>query len=132
LDHHLAVIDGWLQAQLLPWVSFSLSSFSLLSYFLAAVTLVDQLDPEEFNWERFSLSVQDDGASDDGASENLIHVGRALTEPVNLFDGTVSQTAYSQTVSKFLTDRVRAGTFWVNSWTYVELAMQLLKTLHNK
>lgn len=89
LDHHSAVIDGWLQAQLLPWVSFSLSSFLLLSYFLAAVTLVDLLDPEEFNWERFSLITQDEEAA-----ANLIHLGRALTAPVNLFDGTVSRTAY--------------------------------------
>jgi len=90
---------------------------------------VDQLNPEEFNWETFSLIVQ---LEDEEACGNLIHVGRALTAPVNLFDGTVSQTAYSQIVSKFLTDRVRAGAFWVNSWTYVELVMQLLKTLHNK
>ena len=80
----------------------------LLSYFLAAITLVNQLDPEELNWEIFSCSLM---IQDAEASENLIHLGRALTAPVNLFDGTVSRTAYSRIVSKFLTRGGPLGEF---------------------
>lgn len=101
LDHHLAAFDEWLRKRL---SRRGLSSD--LSHFLTAVTLLDQLNlhPEEFNWQTFSVLLETDPIS--GC---LVSIARSLTEPVKLFDGTASQLAYSQIVSKFLTDQERAG-----------------------
>jgi hypothetical protein len=131
LDHHKGAFDEWLRTQLPPWRSFD---FLDLFYFLTAVTLVDQVnvDPDgfnNFNWSAFSAIL-----GDKQASAGLIDIALSLTKPVRLFDGTGSQVAYSQVaypqlVSKFLTDRERAGIFCVQSWMYVELTRQLLKIL---
>ena len=113
LDHHLATFDGWLQAQFMPL--FSLSQ----SHYLAVVTLLDQLDPKEYNWEQLSVILE----------------GHSLFSPkefVFLFDGTKSNKEFSGLASKFLMDRDRAGSFWVNPQTYVNLAMPILKILHDE
>jgi hypothetical protein len=124
LDYHSAVFDEWLRSQLRPW-----ASIPVLPYFLAAVTLVDQLnvDPKGFNWRTFSVIL-----SSEMAAGGLIPVAQALTEPIVLFDGTESQVAYPKIVSNFLTDPVRARRFYVGSVTYVNLAKQIMNILRDQ
>jgi hypothetical protein len=93
------------------------------SHYLAVVTLLDQLDPKEYNWRQISLLLKGEPSI---LAEELLRV---------LFqvDGTKSNIKFSQiVVSKFLMDRDRAGSLWVNLQTYVNLATQLLNTLRDK
>jgi hypothetical protein len=87
-------------------------------HFLAVVTLLDELDPKECNWPRLSV----------------ILPGRAFVPEkfLVLFDGAKSNIEFSRMVSKFLMDRDRAGSLWVNLQTYVSLAIQLLSILRDK
>jgi len=39
---------------------------------------------------------------------------------------------FTQIVSKFLMNRHRAGSLWVNSHTYADLATSILEILHDK
>ena len=111
LDRHLATFDGWLQAQ------FMSLSAQLPSHYLAVVTLLDQQDPKECIWQQLSVILE----------------GRpSLYKRLLLFDGTKSSIEFSRIVSKFLMDRDRAGSFWVNLQRYVNLATQLSKILHDK
>ena len=112
LDHHLATFDGWLQVHLM-----SLFPSSQSHYCLTVVTLLDQLDPKEYNWTQHPVILQDLFVSD-----NLLDlVGRMKTN-----------TEFSQIVSKFLMDQERAGLFWVNAQKYADLARYLLEFLHDK
>jgi hypothetical protein len=112
LDRHLATFDGWLQGQ------FMFLSASSWSHYLAVVTLLDQLDPKEYTWQQLSVILE--GQSPFAPNELF------------LFDGMKSNIEFSRIVSKFLMDRDRAGSFWVNPQTYVNLATPLLKILHDK
>jgi len=99
-------------------MSLSGSESQSQPHFLAVVTLLDQLDPKEYNWKQLPV---------------IVLVPAPLSFPFNeLFDGTNSDVELSRIVSKFLTDRDRAGTLWVNPDLYVNLAAQLLKILHDK
>ena len=86
-------------------------------YCLAVVTLLDQLDPKEYNWTQHPVILEDLFISD-----NLL----------DLVDRMKANTEFSQIVSKFLMDQERAGLFWVNSQKYANLARYLLEFLHNK
>ena len=109
LDHHLATFDGWLQ-------KFLMSS-SPAFHFLAVVTLLDQLEPKEYNSQRLSAIIQ----------------GPLLpVELSDLFGGTKINIEFSRIVSKFLMDRERAGFFWVNSQTYADLTKHILEFLCDK
>jgi hypothetical protein len=118
LDRHLATFDGWLQAQLR-----SLSASSWPYYYLAIVTLLDQLDPKEYNWLGLSMILRD-----------LFRVVNLPFIPEKLRDlfGGTKYIEFSRIVSKFLMERDRAGFFWVNPQTYVILATQFLKILRDK
>jgi hypothetical protein len=111
LDRHLATFDLWLQAQ------FMYLSASSRSHFLAVITLLDQLDPKQYDWECFSLLLEGQPSS---AGPITFFV---------LFNGTNSNIEHSRMMSKFLMDRNRAGSLWVNLQTYVNLATQLLNFL---
>ena len=89
-------------------------------HYLAVVTLLDQLDLKEFNWERISVIL----------FAQLAPV--SPTEFLDLFGGTKSNMEFSRIVSKFLMDRDRAGLLWVSPQTYVNLVTQILKILHAK
>jgi len=86
-------------------------------YCLTVVTLLDQLDPKEYNWTQHPVILQD-----------LFISGNFL----DLIDRMKANIEFSQIVSKFLMDRERAGLFWVNSQKYVDLARYLLEFLHDK
>ena len=94
-------------------------SESSQSHYLAVVTLLDQLDPTEYDWQRLSVILEGRSPS---ALENLLV----------LFDGTKSNYEFSQIVFKFLMDRDRAGFFWVNFQTYADLARCILEFLYDK
>ena len=115
LDRHQATFDGWLQARFM-----SLSASSRPHYYLTVVTLLDQLDLTEFNWQRVSVILQ----------HRL-----PFTPPDKLIDllgRTKANIELSRIVSKFLMDRERARSFWVNSQIYADLVRYLLKFLHDK
>jgi hypothetical protein len=80
-----------------------------IHYYLTVVTLLDQLDQKEFNWQQVSILQ-----------------GQSL--PASSFRG-IGNIEFCQIVSKFLMDRDRAGLFWVSSQMYANLAMHLLKLL---
>ena len=92
-----------------------LSALSRVHYYLAVVTLLDQLDPKECNWQRLSVILQ----------------GRLPNLPPAL-DGMKLNMEFSQIVSKFLLDQERAGFFWVNSQKYTDLARHILEFLYDK
>jgi hypothetical protein len=88
------------------------------SHYLAAVTLLGQLDPKEYDW--FQLSVILEG---DSSLSYAFYV---------LNDGMDSSIEYNRIVSKFLMDPSRAGSLWVNSSTYANLARHILEFLRDK
>jgi hypothetical protein len=90
---------------------------SRIHRYLPVVTLLDQLDPKEFNWKQVSVILQDRSP---------------FAELRLLFGGTKSNIEFSRIMSKFLLDRERAGLFWVNSQKYADLASHLLEFLRDK
>ena len=102
-------------------ISFFTKSSSRPHYYLAVVTLSDQLDPKEYNWQRISVVLQ--------CQLPISPPGKLLDL---LFGGTKANIEFSRIMSKFLMDRERAGSLWVNSQTYVDLAKRTLDFLHDK
>jgi hypothetical protein len=80
---------------------------------------VDQLDLKEFEWSQLSQNLED---------QSLLPPS-GFMDFHDIFDNTKSNIEFSQTVSKFLMDRNRAGSLWVNLQMYVNLGTQLLKIL---
>ena len=115
LDHHLASFDTWLRAYI---VSSHAASRSY--HFLTVFTLLDQLNPEQFDWDQFSVILQNPLTS---AYIRNLHI---------LFDETKSNIEFTRIVSKFLTDRDRARSLWINSHNYADLATYILKILGDK
>ena len=115
LDHHLATFDTWLYARLMP-----LNATSQSHCHLAVVTLLDQLNPEQFDWYQFSAILQHQLTSP--------HIRNLYI----LFDRTKLNIEFSRIVSKFLMDRDRARSLWINSHKYADLATYILKILGNK
>ncbi|KIM44127.1 hypothetical protein M413DRAFT_443169 [Hebeloma cylindrosporum] len=120
LSHHLPAIDAWIRVKLGPW-----ARRSSLPHLLAAITLVDEIDPEAFGWQRFSAILQ-------SPIESIHAVLKELADPVDLFHRKETPKAFFRILSKFLTDRERAGDFWVNSRTYANLAKKSLRILRAK
>ena len=85
LDHHLATFNEWLQAHFMP--------FYPGSHFCAVVTLLDQLDPEEYNWQQVWVILQ-------GQSQTVFHI-----KLLHLFNQMKANVEFSRMVSKFLMDR---------------------------
>jgi hypothetical protein len=109
LDRHLATFDRWLQEYLV--------SSSPGSHFLAVFTLLDQLDPEEYNSQALSA---------------ILHGGLPLVSPLHLLGGTQLNMEFTRILSKFLMDRNRAGSLWVNPHMYMKLVTPFSKILRDK
>ena len=115
LDHHLASFDAWLRAYL---VFFDAPSQRY--HYLAVLTLLDQLNPEQFDWYQVSAILQHQ------LKPSHIHYLDGL------FDGRKLNIEFTRIVSKFLMDRDRAGSLWINSHNYADLATYILEILGDK
>ena len=118
LDHHLVAFDGWFHAYLMslpgPLPLSALPQWH--RHYLTAVTLLDQLDLEEHDWQRLSVIL-------------LNWSSLEYNRLPDLFSRTKVNIEFCRIVSKFLTDRERAGLFWVNSQKYADLAEWVLEFL---
>jgi len=94
----------------------SLTASSQSRYYLTVFTLLDQLDPKEYNWQQVSVILRRQLPS-------------VLANPL---DGTKASLEFCRIMSKFLVDQGRAGFFWVNSKKCADLARYLLDFLRNK
>ena len=118
LDHHLATFDRWLQAHFM-----SLTASSRSHYYLTVVTLLDQLDPKELSfWQQVQVVLQ----------RRIPFEGISPNKFFTLFDGMKFNIEFTRIVSKFLMDRDRAGSLWVNSDKYAGLAPFILEILRDK
>ena len=113
LDHHLASFDAWLHAY---FVAFDTAS---LPHYLTVITLLDQLNPGQFDWYQVSVILQQSTSP---------HIRNLYI----LFDGTKLNIEFTWIVSKFLMDRDRARSLWINSYNYADLATYILKILGDK
>jgi len=111
LDHHLATFDRWLRAYLMS------SSGGLHLLALAVISLLDQLDPEEYNPQGLSV---------------ILRSGLPLISPFYQLGEAQLNMEYARILSKFLMDRGRAGSLWVNPQMYVKLVTPFLKILRDK
>ena len=111
LDHHLETFDGWFQAHIMPVFAGS--------NFFAVITLLDQLDPKEYNPTRLLVLLQ----------QRFPFFSQKLPQLITRMKANME---FSRIVSKFLMDRDRAGLLWVSPQTYVNLVTQILKILHAK
>ena len=115
LDHHLATFDTWLHARFLPT-----NATSRPHDYLAVVTLLDRLNLRHFDWDQVSVILQ----------HRL-----PFTLPnklIALFGRMRLNIEFTQIVSKFLIDRDRAGSLWLNSHNYADLATYILEILGDK
>ena len=96
-------------------------SSSLGSHFIAIVTLLDQLHPEEYDWQQVWVILQ-------SQSPLIFYYAKLFY----LFGEMKANIEFSRMVSKFLMDRDRAGSLRVDSQTYANLAMYLLKFLSDR
>ena len=115
LDRHLATFDPWLRTRLMPLNATS----PLHYYYLAVVTLLDQLNLKQFDWHQVSVILRD-------------CLSFTLDKLLAISDGRGLNVEFSQIVSKFLMDRDRAGSFWLNSHHYADLATYILMILGDK
>ena len=115
LDRHLAIFDRWLRAHL-SLMSLDASTRCWRNY-LTVITLLDQLNPKEYNWEQVSEILEDP----------FIFIKLR-----DLFGKTKVIIEFSRIVGKFLMDRERAQSFWINSQKYADLARCILEFLHDK
>ena len=72
------------------------------SHFLAVVTLLDQLDPTEYNWTQLAVLLR----------ERFLFIPDKLLNLVGMMKANIE---FSRIVSKFLIDQDRAGSLRVNS-----------------
>jgi len=101
-----------------------------LSPFLATIiTLLDQLDPDDYNWMQLSVLLPNQ-------LESLVSIANGVDPfcvlQVDLFGRTEENIEFSRIVSKFSMDRERAGFFWVNSQKYADLARYILEFLYER
>ena len=115
LDHHLATFDTWVHALLMAF------NATILPYhYLTVITLLDQLDSKKFHWQQVSVILQH--------QLPLFHPDKFHI----LFDGTKLNIELTRIVSKFLMDRDRAGSLWVNFYQYADLAKYIAVILGDK
>jgi len=116
LDRHLATFDTWLQT---CFVSFLTASSPPYHYF-TVVTLLDQLDLKNFTWLQVKVILQHHSPL------------TSFDNPAILFGGTKFNIEFIQRTSKFLMDRDRAGSLWVDSHKYAGLATYISEILGDK
>jgi hypothetical protein len=114
LDRHSATFDTWLHTRLMP-----LNATSRPHYYLAVVTLLDQLNPKQFDWHHVSMILQ-----------HQLSV-TVLDTLLPLFGGMgfKSNIEFTRIVSKFLMDRDRAGPLWVNSHNHADLGTSVVRLI---
>jgi hypothetical protein len=117
LDCHLATFDAWLHAHFMPLHA------TLLSHsYLAAVTLLDQLNPKHFDWSQVSVILQHQLPST--LNNKFFFLLDGMGVKLNI--------EFTRIVSKFLMDQDRAGSLWVDSHKYADLASYILEILRDK
>jgi len=89
--------------------------------FFAVVTLLDSLDPKECNWLQLQALLQEEF--------QLISNRDVLLDLIVRIKASME---FCRIVSKFLMDRHRAGSLWVNAETYENLASRFLRILCDK
>ena len=116
LDHHLPTFDRWLQVHFM-----SLTASSWRHHYLTVVALLDQLGPKAFNSEQVGV---------------ILHCYSLPIAPDEalciLFDGKEFNIEFIRIVSKFLMDRDRAGSLWVESNKYAVLTVFISQILRDK
>ena len=115
LDHHMATFDTWFRACFIPS-----NATPQLHQYLAVFTLLDQLNPERFNWYQVSVILQHPLPS---PLHNKLYL---------LCDGKKLNIEFTRIVSKFLMDQDRARSLWINSHKYADLATYILEILGDK
>jgi hypothetical protein len=90
-------------------------------YYPTVITLLDQLDRKEYNWKHLPEVLQ-----------NQYLFGTGDGKVMDLFGGTKTSIESSRIVSKFLMDRERAKSLWVNSQKYADLARFILEFIRDK
>jgi len=115
LDHHLAAFDRWLQACFM-----SLTGSSQPHDYLAVVTLLDQLNLKQVDWHQISVILQRRLSFD------------ILDKLLFLFGEMGFDIEFIRIASKFLMDRDRAGSLWVDSHKYAGLATYISEILGDK
>ena len=116
LDRHLATFDTWLQA---CFVSF-LTASSPPHYYFTVVSLLDQLDLKNFIWRQVGVILQHHSPL------------TSLDKPAILLGGPTFNIKFIRIASKFLMDRDRAGSLWVDSHKYAGLATYISEILRDK
>ena len=93
------------------------------------ITLLDQLDPEDYNWMQLSVLLPNQ-------LESLVSITNGVDPfgvlQVDLFGRRKENVEFSQIVSKFLMDRERAGFLWVSPQKYADLARYILEFLYER
>jgi hypothetical protein len=117
LDHHLAIFDTLLHAHFMP-LNYP---GSRPHYCLAVITLLDQLNLKHFDWRLVSVILQ----------RQLVPFV-LLSGLLDPFDRKSLNIEFTRIVSKFLMDQDRAGSLWVNSHKYADLASYILEILRDK
>ena len=89
------------------------------SHFLAVATLLDQLDPKEYNWTPLAVLLR----------ERFLFIPDKLLNLIGMMKANIE---FSRIESKFLIDKDRAGSLRVNSQMYMNLTLHLLKFLSDR
>ena len=92
-----------------PWQAYDYST---------VITLLDQLNQKKYNWKHIPEVLQ---------NPYLFSAGDG-----KVMDLLKTNTESSRIVPKFLMDRERAKSFWVNSQKYADLARYILEFIHDK
>jgi len=86
-------------------------------YYLAITTLLDQVNPKEYNLRLLPVILHDPFPS-------RVEWGIFLMTEPNI--------EFSRIMSKFLMDRRRTWSFWVKSQKYADLARYILERMRDK
>ena len=99
-----------------------LNATSWPHYYLAVVTLLDQLNLKQFDWHQVSVILQHQLPAT--LLDTLLPLFGGMGFKFNI--------EFTRIVSKILIDRDRAGSFWLNSHNYADLATYVLEILRDK
>jgi hypothetical protein len=124
LDRHLPTFDRWLHAYFMPS-----NATAQPQYYVVVLTLLDQLNLEDLNWDQVSVILQHQLPSTfDNKFFFLVDWKGVLFDRM----GVNLNIVFTRIVSKFLMDQDRAGSLWVNSHKYADLASYISEILYDK